>query len=194
MLGGVQAPPNLHLLQPALSERMDDGVASERPDSSGAPLSQTDLAQNVAQTRSDDDDDVLGIGAYQNADSGDYDVSLLTSRLLALFERTGLPVPYRNDTSTRQPPPDSGDKQRLVKAALHEGTRSGVAGLNTSEGAGVEGVDVDKQKALEGIANPIMQKVYAAAGGAPGGMPGAGGKMPGALGAGADESALEEID
>ena len=53
----------------------------------------------------------------------------------------------------------------------------------------------EKQKELEGIANPIMQKVYAAAGGAPGGMPGAGG-MPGgaAPGAGADEPSVEEID
>merc|ERR1712188_36100 len=30
----------------------------------------------------------------------------------------------------------------------------------------------DKQKELEGICNPIIQKMYAAAGGAPGGMPG----------------------
>nr|P41753.1 RecName: Full=Heat shock 70 kDa protein [Achlya klebsiana]AAA17562.1 heat shock protein 70 [Achlya klebsiana] len=55
-----------------------------------------------------------------------------------------------------------------------------------------------KQKELEGIANPIMQKMYAAAGGAPGGMPGG---MPDMGGAGAPPPAshaqgpkIEEVD
>jgi heat shock protein 1/8 len=32
-----------------------------------------------------------------------------------------------------------------------------------------------EQKTLEGVANPIMTKIYSQEGGAPGGMPGAGG-------------------
>ncbi|BFZ60979.1 Hsp70 chaperone [Saitoella coloradoensis] len=52
----------------------------------------------------------------------------------------------------------------------------------------------DKQKELEGVANPIMSKVYAA-GGAPGGMPGAPGAAPGGFpGAGGDEPQVEEVD
>merc|ERR1712098_1005595 len=39
----------------------------------------------------------------------------------------------------------------------------------------------DKQKEIEGVCNPIITKLYQAAGGAPGGMPGG---MPGAAGAG----------
>lgn len=54
-----------------------------------------------------------------------------------------------------------------------------------------------KQKELEGVANPILQKMYAAAGGAPGGMPG-GAEMPGAgaaPSAGADQGPkIEEVD
>jgi heat shock 70kDa protein 1/2/6/8 len=60
----------------------------------------------------------------------------------------------------------------------------------------------DKQKELEGVANPIMMKFYGGAGGAggmPGGMPGGmGGGMPGgAPGAGAggnDGPSVEEVD
>jgi len=52
-----------------------------------------------------------------------------------------------------------------------------------------------KQKELEGIVNPIMMKVYQAAGGGPGempgGMPGAGGAPPGA---GAGGPTVEEVD
>jgi L1 cell adhesion molecule like protein len=57
-----------------------------------------------------------------------------------------------------------------------------------------------KQKELEGIANPILQKMYAAAGGA-GGMPGGAPGAPGAPGAGAPPAAggdqgpkIEEVD
>ena len=58
---------------------------------------------------------------------------------------------------------------------------------NTQEGS----IDEynDKQKELEGIANPIMQKAYGAAGGAPGGAPGAG-PAPG----GDEGPQVEEID
>ena len=57
----------------------------------------------------------------------------------------------------------------------------------------------EKQKELEGVANPIMMKFYGGAGGAPGGMPGAGaGGFPGAGGApgagGDDGPTVEEVD
>merc|ERR1719266_1114060 len=59
----------------------------------------------------------------------------------------------------------------------------------------------DKQKEVEGICNPIITKLYQAAGGAPGGMPGgmpgAGGPggMPGAGGPGAGSGpTVEEVD
>merc|ERR1719240_1636849 len=47
----------------------------------------------------------------------------------------------------------------------------------------------EKQKELEGKFNPIMMRVYQAAGGAPGGMPGAPGGMPDMSGAGAGGAA-----
>ena len=64
----------------------------------------------------------------------------------------------------------------------------------------------DKQKELEGVANPIMMKFYQGQGGAPGGMPGGmpgggmpGGGMPGGMGgqggAGGDDGpTVEEVD
>jgi len=51
-----------------------------------------------------------------------------------------------------------------------------------------------KQKEVEGIANPIMTKLYQSAGGAPGGMPpGAEGGMPD-MGAGGAGPTVEEVD
>merc|ERR1712107_883375 len=55
-----------------------------------------------------------------------------------------------------------------------------------------------KQKEVEGICNPIVTKLYQAAGGAPGGMPGMGG-MPGGPGADTAPGAgsgptVEEVD
>merc|ERR1712112_816307 len=52
----------------------------------------------------------------------------------------------------------------------------------------------DKQKEIEGVCNPIITKLYQAAGGAPGGMPGAGagGAAPGA-GSGSGPT-IEEVD
>ena len=55
----------------------------------------------------------------------------------------------------------------------------------------------DKQKEVEGICNPIVTKLYQAAGGAPGGMPrGMPGGMPGAGGAPGAGSGptVEEVD
>merc|ERR1719269_123816 len=55
-----------------------------------------------------------------------------------------------------------------------------------------------KQKELEGIVNPIMMKVYQAAGGdaggMPGGMPGGGGYGGAPPGAGAGGPTVEEVD
>ena len=57
----------------------------------------------------------------------------------------------------------------------------------------------DKQKEVEAVCNPIITKLYGAAGGAPGGMPdmggmgGAGGAAPGA-GQGGAGPTIEEVD
>ncbi|GAA5864801.1 hypothetical protein JCM3774_004233 [Rhodotorula dairenensis] len=83
---------------------------------------------------------------------------------------------------------EASDKETLDKAVSET-----VSWLDASAEASKDEYE-EKQKELEGVANPIMQKVYAAAGGAPGGMPTGG--MPGgaAPGAGADEPSVEEID
>jgi heat shock protein 1/8 len=56
----------------------------------------------------------------------------------------------------------------------------------------------ERQKELEGVCNPIITKMYAASGGAPGGMPGMPGGMPGgagaAPGAGGAGPTIEEVD
>ncbi|GAA5977722.1 hypothetical protein JCM10908_005070 [Rhodotorula pacifica] len=82
---------------------------------------------------------------------------------------------------------EASDKETLDKAISET-----VSWLDASAEASKDEYE-EKQKELEGVANPIMQKVYAAAGGAPGGMPGGapGGAAPGA---GADEPSVEEID
>jgi len=86
---------------------------------------------------------------------------------------------------------DPADKDKVL-AAVKETTEwlDGAAEASTEE-------YTEKQKELEQIVNPVMQKAYAAAGGAPGagagGMPSGG--MPGAPPAGgADEPAVEEVD
>merc|ERR1712026_156178 len=58
----------------------------------------------------------------------------------------------------------------------------------------------DKQKEVEGICNPIVTKLYQAAGGAPGGMPGGmpcgmpGGGAPPSGSSGAGGPTIEEVD
>ena len=58
----------------------------------------------------------------------------------------------------------------------------------------------DKQKEVESVCNPIITKLYQAAGGAPGGMPdmggmpGAGGAAPGGGAGGAGGPTIEEVD
>ncbi|KAI0226216.1 Hsp70 chaperone [Massospora cicadina] len=89
------------------------------------------------------------------------------------------------------------DKEKLEKA-VGETT----SWLDNSHEASKEEYE-ERQKELEAIANPIMSKVYAEAGGAPGafpgGFPGAGGApggFPGAApaGPGADGPTIEEVD
>ncbi|RPA84785.1 heat shock protein SSA2 [Ascobolus immersus RN42] len=88
---------------------------------------------------------------------------------------------------------DAGDKEKLKKAIDET-----VEWLDSNLTATKEEFE-DKQKELEGVANPIMMKFYGA-GGAPGGAPGAGG-FPGgapggaAPGAGGDDGpTVEEVD
>merc|ERR1712232_1050656 len=51
-----------------------------------------------------------------------------------------------------------------------------------------------KRKELEGVVNPIMMKVYQAAGGGEGGMPDMSGGMPGGGGGGGGGPTVEEVD
>lgn len=90
---------------------------------------------------------------------------------------------------------DAGDKETL-KTEIDKC----VSWLDENQQATREEYE-EKQKELEGIANPIMMKFYGSAGGPgmPGGMPGAGGPggFPGAGGPGAthdDGPTVEEVD
>jgi L1 cell adhesion molecule like protein len=86
---------------------------------------------------------------------------------------------------------DPADKSKL-EAAVNET----IQWLDNSQEASKEEYE-EKQKELEAIANPIMQKLYGAAGGAPGGFPGAGGPggAPGGFpGASEDGPSVEEVD
>lgn len=84
---------------------------------------------------------------------------------------------------------DSADQSKL-EAAI----KDTIEWLDSSQSASLEEYQ-DKQKELEGVANPILQKVYGGAGGAPGGAPGGfpgGGAAPGA--GGDDGPTVEEVD
>jgi len=87
---------------------------------------------------------------------------------------------------------EASDKETLEKAINET-----ISWLDASAEASTEEYS-EKQKELESVANPIMQKVYSAAGGAPGGMPNMGGAggFPGAgpTSGGADEPSVEEVD
>jgi heat shock 70kDa protein 1/2/6/8 len=92
---------------------------------------------------------------------------------------------------------EAGDKAKL-ESAVNET----IQWLDSSQEASKEEYE-EKQKELEAIANPIMQKLYGAAGGAPGGgFPGGAGGFPGAGGApggfpgagGEDGPSVEEVD
>ena len=86
---------------------------------------------------------------------------------------------------------DAGDKSKL-QTAIDET----ISWLDASQEASKDEYE-SKQKELEGVANPIMQKLYGAAGGAPGGFPGgAPGGFPGGAPGGASEDgpSVEEVD
>ncbi|KDN53160.1 heat shock protein 70 [Tilletiaria anomala UBC 951] len=85
---------------------------------------------------------------------------------------------------------DAADKEKLNKAIDDT-----VSWLDASQEASKEEYE-EHQRELEQVSNPIMQKAYAAAGGAPGGpggFPGAGG-APGAGAGGDDGPSVEEVD
>ncbi|KAI5452599.1 Hsp70 chaperone [Naganishia albida] len=75
------------------------------------------------------------------------------------------------------------------KEALETAVNEAISFVEGSAAASKEEIE-SHQKDLEGVANPIMQRLYSA-GGAPGG---AGGMPGGAPGAGANEPQVEEVD
>ena len=88
---------------------------------------------------------------------------------------------------------DAADKAKL-KSAVDEA----ITWLDASQEASKDEYE-SKQKELEGIANPIMQKLYSSAGGAggfPGGAPGGfPGSAPGGFpGASEEGPSVEEVD
>ena len=87
---------------------------------------------------------------------------------------------------------------------LEDAVNSTISWLDSSQEALKEEYE-EHQKELEAVANPIMQKLYASAGGAPGGFPGGapggfpggapGGFPGGAPSGGAEEGpSVEEVD
>lgn len=93
---------------------------------------------------------------------------------------------------------DAADKTKL-ETAVNET----ISWLDSSQEGSAEEYN-EKQKELEGIANPIMQKLYSQGGGAAGGFPGGPGGFPGGAPAGApggfpgpggeDGPSVEEVD
>ncbi|ORX84562.1 70 kDa heat shock protein 2 [Basidiobolus meristosporus CBS 931.73] len=82
------------------------------------------------------------------------------------------------------------------KKKLEEAINSTISWLDNSQEASKEEYE-DKQKELEGVANPIMTNMYQAAGGAPGAAPGGfpGGAAPGGFpGADSGKPTVEELD
>lgn len=87
---------------------------------------------------------------------------------------------------------DPADKTKL-EAAVNET----ISWLDASQEASKDEYE-SKQKELEAVANPIMQRLYGQAGGAPGGFPGGPGAAPGGFPGGAgpseDGPSVEEVD
>jgi len=85
------------------------------------------------------------------------------------------------------------------KKAVKDKCQEVIQWMETNLDASIEEYE-GKKKELEGVANPIFSKLYAGAGGAPGGMPDMGGAgMPGQAGgaptgAGAGPDVIEELD
>merc|ERR1711963_531807 len=84
------------------------------------------------------------------------------------------------------------------RKAINNKCDEAIKGLDANQLAEVEEFN-EKQKEVEAVCNPIITKLYGAAGGAPGGMPdmggmgGAGGAAPGA-GQGGAGPTIEEVD
>ena len=84
------------------------------------------------------------------------------------------------------------------KKAINDKCDEAIKWLDANQLAEVEEFN-EKQKEVEAVCNPIITKLYGAAGGAPGGMPdmggmgGAGGAAPGA-GQGGAGPTIEEVD
>ncbi|PRT56041.1 Heat shock protein SSA3 [Wickerhamiella sorbophila] len=85
---------------------------------------------------------------------------------------------------------EEGDRTKLEKAINET-----IEWLDSNQTAATDEF-ADKQKELEGVANPIMMKFYGGAGGAPGGVPGGfpGGAPGGAAPGGDDGPTVEEVD
>merc|ERR1712037_132683 len=86
---------------------------------------------------------------------------------------------------------EAGDKEKIEEAV-----KEALDWLDKNQMAEKEEFEA-KQKEVEGVANPIMMKVYQAAGGgagAEGGMPDMGGMGGGMPGAGAGGPTVEEVD
>jgi heat shock protein 1/8 len=89
---------------------------------------------------------------------------------------------------------EADDKKKLTDAIDET-----IKWLDVSSEASKEEYE-SRQKELEAVANPIMQKLYSAAGGAPGGFPGgapggAPGGFPGGPGSQANDGpSVEEVD
>ena len=83
------------------------------------------------------------------------------------------------------------------KKTIEDISKEGLQWLEGNAEADTEAFEA-KQKELEGKFNPIMMKVYQAAGGAPGGMPGGmpdmSGGMPGGATAGGNEAGVDDLD
>merc|ERR1719218_433142 len=81
------------------------------------------------------------------------------------------------------------------KKVIEEASAEGLQFIASATEATKEEYEA-KQKELEGKFNPIMMRVYQAAGGAPGGMPGGmpGGGMPGGPAPGGAPADVDDLD
>jgi L1 cell adhesion molecule like protein len=102
--------------------------------------------------------------------------------------KNGLESYAYNIRNTIQDEKVAGKLEEADKAKLEEATNEAISWLDSNQEASKEEYE-HRQKDLEKVANPIMMKMYGAAGGAPGGMPPGG--FPGAESSG---PTVEEVD
>lgn len=78
---------------------------------------------------------------------------------------------------------------------VEEASKEGVQWLESNPDADADAIE-GKQKQLEAKFNPIMMRVYQAAGGPAGGMPGMGGMPGGPMGGagGATDAGVDDLD